>query len=76
MWAGLSVASLGDQVCAVVLSWTGAALLGTASGYLAATQAMGRVLVALLSGAWADRVEHRRMMIIADLPRQCHDCHL
>ena len=69
MWAGLSVASLGDQVCAVVLSWTGAALLGTASGYLAATQAMGMVLVALLSGAWADRVEHRRMMIIADLLR-------
>jgi hypothetical protein len=69
MWGGLSVASLGDQVCAVVLSWTGAALLGTNSGYLAATQAMGMLLVALLSGAWADRVEHRRMMIVADLLR-------
>ena len=41
MWGGLSLASLGDQVCAVVLSWSGAKLLGTASGYLAATQAMG-----------------------------------
>ncbi len=69
MWGGLSVASLGDQVCAVVLSWTGAALLGTNSGYLAATQAMGMLLVALFSGAWADRVEHRRMMILADLLR-------
>ena len=53
----------------MVLSWSGAKLLGTASGYLAATQAMGMMLVALLSGAWADRVEHRRMMIIADLLR-------
>ena len=69
MWGGLSVASLGDQVCAVVLSWSGAALLGTNAGYLAATQAMGMLLVALLSGAWADQVEHRRMMIAADLLR-------
>ncbi len=69
MWGGLSVASLGDQVFAVVLSWSGATLLGTNSGYLAATQAMGMLLVALLSGAWADQVEHRRMMILADLLR-------
>ena len=52
-----------------MLSYSGATLLGTASGYLAATQAIGMLAVALLSGAWADRVEHRRMMAGADLLR-------
>ena len=69
MWGGLSVASIGDQMFSVVRSWVAAAVFGTASGYLNAAQSVGMLAVALLSGAWADRVEHRRMMIGADLLR-------
>ena len=69
MGGGLSVASIGDQMFSVVRSWVAAAVFGTASGYLNAAQSVGMLAVALLSGAWADRVEHRRMMIGADLLR-------
>jgi hypothetical protein len=53
----------------VVLGWLGARLLGERAGYLTSVQAVATLATALLAGAWADRVEHRRMMIGADLAR-------
>jgi MFS family permease len=49
------------------LSWVAAGLFGTAAGYLAALQAGGTLLTALLAGRWADRFEPRRVMIGSDL---------
>ena len=69
LWGGLTLASLGDQTFSVVLSWTGVAVLGERAGYLAAVQAAGMLSVALLLGGWIEAVEHRRMMVIADLLR-------
>ena len=69
LWAGLSIALIGDQMFAVVRSWVAASVFGTSAGYLNAAISIGMLAVALLSGAWADRVEHRRLMIAADLLR-------
>lgn len=69
LWGGLSAAALGDQLFGVVLSWVAVALLGTAAGYLAAAQSVGMLATAVLAGAWADRIEHRRLMVLADLLR-------
>src|SRR5215469_4397068 len=67
LWGGLATASTGSQLFAVVLSWIAVGLFGTAAGYLAALQAAGTLLTALLAGRWADRIEPRRLMIGADL---------
>lgn len=69
MWGGLSVALIGDQMFSVVRSWVAASVFGTSAGYINAAISIGMLTVALFSGAWADRVEHRRMMILADLLR-------
>ncbi len=69
LWGGLSAAALGDQLFGVVLSWVAVGLLGTAAGYLAAAQSVGMLATAVLAGAWADRIEHRRLMVLADLLR-------
>ncbi len=67
LWGGLATASTGSQLFAVVLSWVAVGLFGTAAGYLAALQAAGTLLTALLAGRWADRFEPRRLMIGADV---------
>ncbi|MDE2198333.1 MAG: MFS transporter [Rhodospirillales bacterium] len=69
LWGGLATSAIGDQLFAVVLSWVAVGLLGTAAGYLSALAAATTLATALLAGHWADRVEHRRMMIGADLAR-------
>ncbi|MCX7382827.1 MAG: MFS transporter [Alphaproteobacteria bacterium] len=69
MWGGLSVALIGDQMFSVVRSWVAASVFGTSAGGISAAMSIGMLTVALFSGAWADRVEHRRMMILADLLR-------
>jgi MFS family permease len=67
LWGGLAIASTGSQLFAVVLSWVAVGLFGTAAGYLAALQAAGTLLTALLAGRWADQFEPRRVMIGSDL---------
>lgn len=53
----------------MTLSWVAVAALGEAAGYLTALQPATILLVALLAGRAADRIEPRRMMIAADLGR-------
>jgi hypothetical protein len=53
----------------VALSWVAVGVLGEAAGYLTALQPATILLVALLSGHLADRLEPRRLMIAADLAR-------
>jgi len=54
---------------AVALAWVAVGAFGTAAGYLTALQAATVLVVALFAGRWADRREHRRLMITADLGR-------
>ena len=69
LWGGLATAAIGDQLYAVALSWIAVGLFGSAAGYLTALQAAIVLVTALLGGHWADRVEHRRLMITADMTR-------
>ncbi len=53
----------------MALAWIAVSVLGAAAGYLTALQAAVVLATALLGGRWADRREHRRLMILADLAR-------
>ncbi len=69
MWGGLATSAVGDQLFAVALAWIAVGVLGAAAGYLAALQAGCVLGTALLGGRWADRRQHRRLMVAADLAR-------
>ncbi len=69
LWGGLSLSALGDQFFAVTLGWVGVALLGEAAGYLTALQFLVLLLAVLGLGGWADTLDQRRAMIVADLGR-------
>ncbi len=69
LWGGLATSAIGDQLFSVALAWIAVQALGTAAGYLNALQAATILAVALLAGRWADRRDHRRVMIAADLFR-------
>ena len=69
LWAGLSLSAIGDQLYGVALTWIATGVFGAAAGYLSAMQALTILLVALLSGNWADRRDQLRFMLGADLAR-------
>ena len=69
LWGGLSLSAIGDQLYAVALTWIAVAVLGANAGYLSALQALVVLLAVLGLGRWADRWDHRRSMIGADLVR-------
>ncbi len=69
IWSGLALAAIGDQLYAIALVWIAVRLLGESSGYLSALQAAAVLTAALFGGIWADRWDHRRTMIVADLSR-------
>jgi MFS family permease len=69
LWGGLATSAVGDQLFAVALAWIAVGVLGTAAGYLTALQAACVLATALLGGRWADRRQHRRLMVAADLAR-------
>ena len=69
LWGGLATAAIGDQLYAVALSWIAVAVFGSAAGYLAALQAVVVLVTAFVCGTWADRRDHRRVMIAADVTR-------
>jgi MFS transporter, DHA3 family, macrolide efflux protein len=69
IWSGLALAATGDQLYAIALVWIAVRLLGENAGYLSALQAAAVLTAALFGGIWADRWDHRRTMIAADLCR-------
>ncbi len=69
LWGGLSFSAIGDQLYGVALAWIATGVLGAAAGYLSALQALTILLVALLSGGWADRRNQLLCMLGADLAR-------
>lgn len=72
-WTAHSVSMLGDQVTGIALPLLAVlALHATAAemGYLAAMQWLPYLLFALVAGAWVDRRQSRRhVMMVADLGR-------
>src|ERR1700693_279255 len=69
IWSGLALAAIGDQLYAIALVWIAVRLLGERSRYLPALQTDAVLTAALFGGIWADRWDHRRTMIVADLSR-------
>ncbi len=69
LWTGLATSAIGDQLYTVTLGWVAVAVFGAAAGYLTALQAVVVLVTALLCGEWADRREHRSVMIAADVTR-------
>jgi DHA3 family macrolide efflux protein-like MFS transporter len=69
LWGGLSLSAVGDQLYAVALTWIAVGVFGAGAGYLSALGAATVLLIALLSGQWADGREPRAAMIGADLVR-------
>jgi len=69
LWGGLALSAVGDQLFNVVLGWVAASSFGTNAGLLPAVQAAVMLATALLAGRVADRLAHRRAMIMADLLR-------
>ena len=53
----------------MALAWIAVGAFGSAAGYLTALQAATALLTALFGGRWADRQEHRRLMILCDIAR-------
>ncbi|MBL8555149.1 MAG: MFS transporter [Phenylobacterium sp.] len=69
LWAGLSLAAIGDQLQRMAVIWIAVQLAGSNAGFVASAE-MGAVLVvALFAGAWTERWDHRRTMIATDLIR-------
>jgi flavin reductase (DIM6/NTAB) family NADH-FMN oxidoreductase RutF/MFS family permease len=69
LWGGLATSAVGEQLFSVALAWIAVGAFGPAAGYLTALQAATVLATALLGGRWADRREHRRLMIACDLAR-------
>lgn len=60
---------MGDEVYGIALIWYATSLLGTNAGYISALQASSMFLFGLLGGVWADRHDHRKVMIFSDVFR-------
>jgi MFS family permease len=69
LWAGLSLAAVGDQVYRIALIWLSVELAGAEAGWVSTAEAAVVLFTALFAGAWTERWDHRRTMIGADLVR-------
>jgi len=69
LWAGLSLAAIGDQVYRIALIWLSVQLMGSEAGWVSTAEAAVVLATALFAGAWTERWDHRRTMIGADLVR-------
>ena len=72
-WAGQTISMFGDQVSGIVLPLVGVLTLHTGPaqmGILAGLEWLPSLLFGMHAGVWADRIGHRRqLMIAADLCR-------
>ena len=69
LWAGLSLAAIGDQVYRIALIWLSVRLAGAHASWVTAAEAATVLATALFAGAWAEAWDHRRTMIGCDLVR-------
>lgn len=69
LWCGLTLSAIGDELYKVAMIWLAVRLAGARAPYLSAAEAAAVLAVGLLGGVWADRWDHRRTMIAADVGR-------
>jgi len=69
LWAGLSLAAIGDQLYRMALVWLAVQLAGSEAGWVSTAEAAAVLATALFAGAWTERWDQRRTMIGADLVR-------
>jgi MFS transporter, DHA3 family, macrolide efflux protein len=69
LWTGQVLSAMGDEVYKIALVWMAIRLSGKDAGFLAAIEAGSILTFGLLGGAWAERWDHRRLMIAVDLVR-------
>ena len=69
LWGGLALSSIGDELFAIAIAWMAVQIAGTDASWLSALRGAAALTGALLGGIWAERWDHRRTMIGADLAR-------
>ncbi|UVL31678.1 MFS transporter [Pseudomonas donghuensis] len=69
LWGGLALSSIGDELFAIAVAWMAVQIAGTDASWLSALRGGAALAGALLGGIWAERWDHRRTMIGADLTR-------
>ncbi|HVG94010.1 MAG TPA: MFS transporter [Planctomycetota bacterium] len=71
LWSGQFVSQMGDAVFQACIAWLAASLTGSplATGGAVFLWAVPFLLLGPLAGAWVDRTDRRRAMILSDLVR-------
>lgn len=69
LWGGLALSSIGDELFAIAIAWMAVQIAGSDASWLSALRGAAALGGALLGGIWAERWDHRRTMIGADLVR-------
>ncbi|MHB8927769.1 MAG: MFS transporter [Bacillota bacterium] len=70
-WLGQSISVLGTAVSSVAIPWLTLDLTRSAAqaGLMAAVGFVPYLLITLPAGVWADRLDRRRLMVLADVTR-------
>ncbi|HEX3326044.1 MAG TPA: MFS transporter [Actinomycetota bacterium] len=68
LWAGQTISLFGDGIFTIALAWQALELSGSATtlGLVLLVRGAARILILLVGGAVADRVERRALMLIGD----------
>ncbi|MDP9235364.1 MAG: MFS transporter [Actinomycetota bacterium] len=68
LWAGQTISLFGDGIFTIALAWQALELSGSATtlGLVLLVRGAARILILLIGGAVADRVERRALMLIGD----------
>ncbi|WP_157661096.1 MFS transporter [Burkholderia ubonensis] len=69
LWSGLAISAIGDEFFAVAAMWLAVQISGSNASWLGALRGAAALTGALLGGIWAERWDHRRTMLGADLAR-------
>jgi len=69
LWGGLALSAVGDELFAIAVAWMAVQVAGSDASWLGALRGTAALAGALLGGIWAERWDHRRTMIGADLVR-------
>ncbi|KIH83122.1 Major facilitator superfamily MFS_1 [Pseudomonas batumici] len=65
----MALSSIGDELFAIAIAWMAVQIAGSDASWLSALRGGAALAGALLGGIWAERWDHRRTMIGADLVR-------
>jgi predicted MFS family arabinose efflux permease len=68
LWTGQTISLFGDGIFTIALAWQALELSGSATtlGLVLLVRSAARILILLLGGGMADRVERRALMLIGD----------